>query len=438
MAKKPTYKELEQEVGALRKTVSDNKYLERIYHSITQPIIILDPNQNILSVNLSAEKLSEHTLNELIGKKCYQIFHDFKATSPPDSCPFQMVLSTGKSETIEVVEETLNGFFLVSLSPVFDNNNKLQRVIHIGTDITNKIKTERKLRESENKYRALFEQAVFSIVLIDAKTGALVEFNNMAHENLGFTREEFEKLKIPDFEVIEADEEVAMHIEKIVKEGSDRFETKHRTKDGEIRDIHVNSKALSLHGGDFIQSIWRDITDRKRSEEALQKAHDELEKKVEERTVELSKVNEELKNKTINLEEANIALKVLLKKRDEDKIELEEKVLSNVKELIFPYIENLKMRRLDDRQMGLLDIIESNLNEIITPFLRKLSLKYSNLTPKEIQVAGLVKEGKTSKEIAELLDSNKNAVEFHRRNLRKKLGIRNTKTNLSSYLLSLS
>ena len=128
---------------------------------------------------------------------------------------------------------------------------------------------EEALRESEERYRAIFEQAADSVVLIDPETGTLVEFNDRAHENLGYTREEFQKLKIPDFEVIESAEEVAKHFEKIVKEGAGTFETKHRTKGGEIRSIQVSARAISIRGKDLIQAIWRDITERKRAEEAL-------------------------------------------------------------------------------------------------------------------------------------------------------------------------
>ena len=131
-------------------------------------------------------------------------------------------------------------------------------------------KTIEALRESEDKYRVIFEQAVDSIVLIDAETGDLVEFNDRTHNNLGYTRQEFQKLKISDFEVIESAQEVAKHIKNIVREGADTFETKHRRKSGEMRDILVSSKSISIGGRDFVLSIWRDITERKNALEDLQ------------------------------------------------------------------------------------------------------------------------------------------------------------------------
>jgi len=136
-------------------------------------------------------------------------------------------------------------------------------------DITERKKTQEALKESEQRYRAVFEQAPDSIVLIDAETGELVEFNGRAHEILGYTREEFRKLKISDFEIIESSDEVAKHIEKIVREGYDNFETKHITKNGQIRDVRVSSKAVSIGGKDFCQSIWWDITERKEAERKL-------------------------------------------------------------------------------------------------------------------------------------------------------------------------
>ena len=117
------------------------------------------------------------------------------------------------------------------------------------------------LKANEIKYRAIFEQAGDSIITIDPKTGELCEFNNKAYENLGYTREEFERVKIPDFEVIESPEEVKQHIEKIIRNGAEVFETKHRTKDGKIREISVNCRVISIHGKKYIQSIFRDITE---------------------------------------------------------------------------------------------------------------------------------------------------------------------------------
>ena len=145
----------------------------------------------------------------------------------------------------------------------------------------------------------------------------------------------------------------------------------------------------------------------------------------------------ELKIKTHSLEEANTALRVLLKRRDDDKTELEEKMLVNVKQLVIPFLEEVKKRRLDPEQMAYMDILESNLNDIISPFLRNISAKYVNLTPTEIRVAHFIKEGRTTKEIAEFMALSPRTIETHRKNIRKKFGIERKNGNLRSHLLPL-
>jgi len=135
-----------------------------------------------------------------------------------------------------------------------------------------------------------------------------------------------------------------------------------------------------------------------------------------------------------NIAELKNALRVLLNFKEEDKKVLEENILCNVKQMILPCIEKLKATQLTTDQIAYLDMIKSNVNEIISSFSSVLSSDFCNLTPMEIQVAGFVKEGKTSKEIAGLLRVSKACIDFHRNNIRKKLGLNSGKKNLQSHL----
>ena len=152
----------------------------------------------------------------------------------------------------------------------------------------------------------------------------------------------------------------------------------------------------------------------------------------------LRESREELKEQKQSLEEANIALKVLIKHRENDKLELEKNVLTNVKVLVLPYVEKLKEVPLKPRNKTLVEIIENHLKDIISPLLQKFSNAQIILTPQEIKVVTLIKDGKSSKEIADILAISETTVNFHRKNLRKKFGLKNRQMNLRSYLMSMT
>jgi len=137
------------------------------------------------------------------------------------------------------------------------------------------------------------------------------------------------------------------------------------------------------------------------------------------------------------LEETNIALRVLLRQRDEDKTRIEETIYTNVDRLVLPYVERLLQGRLTEKQQTLIEVVDMNLRDIISPFLRSLSALTMLLTPQEIEVANMVRSGRTSKEIADVLGISVSGVDFHRKRLRQKLGLTNSPKNLRSYLLSL-
>lgn len=141
-----------------------------------------------------------------------------------------------------------------------------------------------------------------------------------------------------------------------------------------------------------------------------------------------------LREQTESLKEVNTALKVLLDHREAEKVELQENILGNVKKLVLPYLTRLKGGQLTEEQKTLLNIVEINLVQITSQFTAKLSSTTIGLTPRELEIAALVRDGMSCKEIAAVMSVSENAVKFHRFNLRHKLGLNRKSINLRSYL----
>lgn len=229
-----------------------------------------------------------------------------------------------------------------------------------------------------------------------------------------------------------------------------------------VREVAVDDKwyqqTIHFVQNDRVRIYGADFTVRKLAGEALLKAYNEVEDRVVQRTAELIQSNKELvlevehrkrvekelsdksmqlKDKADRLEEANIALKVLLTQREADKVELAEQVLLNVNQTIIPYLAKLKKRKSDAQVKVYADILETNLNEIVSPLARNLASKFLQLSPSEIHVSNLVQQGKTTKEIAEIMYLEESTIAFHRNNIRAKLGVKNKKIGLRAYLSSL-
>lgn len=452
----------------------ENRF-KKIVDSTAAAIHIFQDNKFCYS-NPSFEKLTGYSLKELLEMNFWDFVHpdhkEFvrerglarqKRKSLPSRYEFKMITKDGEVRWLET-------------NPIYYEYEGKPAVMSTIFDITERKAAERMIKESENRLLNIINFLPDPTFAID-NNGKVTAWN-LAIESMTGVRAEsmigkgnyeyalpFYGKRIPILiDVALKPEKQILPKHKITK----KEDNKTFTGEGYMPKLgggkaYLFATAAPLYDseGHIVGAIesTRDITEKRKAEEILINYKEELERLVEERTADLSNSNEllkneiierkkvatnlrkrerELRNKSLNLEKVNTALTVLLKRREEDRMELEEKFLSNITELVLPYVEKLKNTRLNNGQLDYINILESHLTDVVSPFLKNLKSKYFNLTPRELEIAALVKEGKTSKEIAEMLNCSCPAIDFHRFNLRTKLGLHNKKTNLRTILISFS
>ena len=433
MAPKPTYEELGQRVKKLTDKLLERdqmeKEVERIFNFSMDMIGSGNLQGYFTKINSSFRKLLGYSKKEVLERPFINFVHEDDVEKTRQALTDAR---KGKKEIyIENRYKCKDGSYkwIEWKVLVVDKENKF---IAVGRDVTERKQAEEALKKSEERYRAIAENSLVGFWHIDLD-GYPLYMNPAMCQMLEV--ESPEELPGQTYEFFFDDRNrkiIKRELAKREKGISSSYEVELIGKKGTKRNVIISGSPLFLFGENLHSTIGTltDITDKKKAEKALVKAKDELEKRVKERT-------RELEIKTQNLEETNIAMKVLLKKREEDRKDIEYNVLTNVRKLIEPYFDKIRKTKLDSQQNAFLNIMESNLQEITSQFARKISIRELNLTHTEIQVSNMIRNGNSSKEIAGIMNISKRTVDAHRRNIRKKLSLVQKRANLRTYLLSL-
>jgi len=278
-------------------------------------------------------------------------------------------------------------------------------------------------REREAKYRRMFEHAAEGIFQTSPE-GRYLSMNPAFVRMFGYSSEEDMKAAVSDVgSQIYVHPDARPQVTELLAETGrvEGFETQVYRRDGSTMWVSCNVRLVRDATGapSYHEGTVQEITRRKEAELMLRQREQELEAK------------------SLELEEINTALRVLLKRREEDQKEFGAIILANLKELVFPYLEKLAKSSLDELQRTYLKVLTAHLEALRAPFLRDLGRVSASLSRTERQIAVLIKDGLRNKEITALLGISVNTVLTHRYHLRTKLGLKQKKVNLVSYLKSI-
>ncbi len=298
----PMTRRIKEEAVRLRKSKREvneaRKMLQLILDTIPVRVFWKDANLNYLGCNtLFAKDAGLDSPDDIIGKSDFEM--PWKEQAELYRADDNSVIESGEEKiNFEEPLTTPDGgklWLRTSKVPLSNYSGETIGVMGTYDDITQKKQAEEKIKESATLYRTLFDQSPDGIVIIDSESELPVMFNDKVCENLGYSREEFSKLKMDDYAISESLEDLKEYMETTLGDDHFVFETQHRTENGKIRDVLVMSKRLPLGERKILHNIYRDITDTKKNEEEFWKTQDELEARIKDATSELMSTNEYLK-----------------------------------------------------------------------------------------------------------------------------------------------
>lgn len=281
-------------------------------------------------------------------------------------------------------------------------------------DITERKQAEYMLRESEIKFRTLFNSLPMATIISSLEDGKLLEVNDVFTRSMGYSREEALQKTTVDLGIWTSPEHRAHYADLLKRHDAVRnFETVLRRRDGSLATVLISGELVEIAGAKRIITAGLDITERKRLEEDLTAT-------------------------TARLQDMNVALRVVFEQREQDRLEMERRVLDNMRMLVTPYLVAVRGENLSSQAAHNLDFAVKALEDITSGFARILNDEYRTLTGNEIRVADMIRSGLTSKEIAAALGLSVTTANFYRASIRKKLGLVGKKVTLGAYLMALS
>jgi len=406
-----------------------------VTENVPSTIAVIDADGIFLYINSHGAGRLGAPAKDILGHKMGEFF-------PPDMAERHLAAirkviaeHTGLSNSVRTRAGGRWGWFDVNVQPYADVDGEVSAALVIINDITQYKEAIHALQESEERFRRQFQASPLPIYIWEHKQDdfVLTAFNQAAYTITEGTIGEYVGLTVK--EMYSRTPEVIQDMNKCLKQkrtiktempyhfrstGTERFLI--------VYYVYVPPNQVLVH--------TEDITERRRSRDELQKAHDELERRVRERTEELATINEALRVERESLRQKNIALNEVLAQIEQGKRQLGTQIQTNINRIALPILKSLE-NRVDASGQQYIELLRNNLKDIAAPLTSELEKRFADLTPRELEICHMIRNGLNCKEIADTFNSALQTVLKQRSTIRKKLGIANKKVNLETFLKSL-